>query len=149
MNFSHRLVFAGKSNGTFVQCSRIKCAKWRFLPEFEDPALVSAATKSFLNNNIMPTTDTNTNDNTSICKLDTNFISKASYIAVKQSSNYFIYFTEIESNFPTVRFSFYLKVPADWECSMNWDVRLNSCEKGKSEEWVEASNEMVRNSTNF
>ena len=28
---------------------------------------------------------------------------------------------------------------------MNWDVRLNSCDKGKSEEWVEASNEMVRN----
>ena len=38
-----------------------------------------------------------------------------------------------------------LQVPSDWECSMNWDVRLNSCEKGKSEEWVEASNEMVRN----
>ena len=36
-------------------------------------------------------------------------------------------------------------MPSDWECSMNWDVRLNSCEKGKSEEWVEASNEMVRN----
>ena len=32
---------------------------------------------------------------------------------------------------------------------MNWDVRLNSCEKGKSEEWVEASNEMVRISTNL
>ena len=27
-------------------------------------------------------------------------------------------------------------------------VRLNSCEKGKSEEWVEGSNEMVRISQN-
>ena len=43
MNFSDTVIFAGKSNGTFVQCSRAKCSKWRFLPEFEDPALVSAA----------------------------------------------------------------------------------------------------------
>ena len=32
---------SGKSEGTFVQCSLAECAKWRFLPQFEDPALVS------------------------------------------------------------------------------------------------------------
>ena len=127
MNFSHRLVFAGKSNGTFVQCSRIKCAKWRFLPEFEDPALVSAATKSFLHNNTMHTTDTNTKDDTS------------------NQSNQSKRFSDckIQLFLKLCNLPLHLQVPADWECSMNWDVRLNSCEKGKSEEWVEASNEMV------
>lgn len=36
-----------------------------------------------------------------------------------------------------------MQVPSLWDCSMNKDVLLNSCDKGSSEEWVEASANMV------
>ena len=78
----------GKSEGMFVQCSLAECAKWRFLPQFEDPALVSKDIRS------------------------------ASHVKLPQ-------------------------VPEDWQCSMNEDPRGNTCAKGRSEEWVEGSAEMV------
>lgn len=34
-------------------------------------------------------------------------------------------------------------VPDDWECRMNPDKSLNSCDKGNSEDWVEGSEKMV------
>ena len=63
----------GKSDGTYVQCSKKSCQKWRFLPEFEDPALI----------------------------------------------------------------------PENWECSMNENKTLNACSKGKSERFVENSDEFI------
>ena len=42
-----------------------------------------------------------------------------------------------------------MQVPSLWECSMNKDVLLNSCDKGSSEEWVEASANMVNSSNNL
>ena len=100
------MIFAGKSNGTFVQCSNIKCSKWRFLPEFEDPAMVRA----------------------SIAK---DHIYETEKIKVLQEQ-------EKENHRDQ-----HWQVPSNWECRMNLDLSLNSCDKGKSEDWVESSEEMV------
>ena len=99
------MIFAGKSNGTFVQCSNIKCSKWRFLPEFEDPAMVRA----------------------SIAKDHVYETEKIKVLQEQEKENHRDHY----------------QVPSNWECRMNLDLSLNSCDKGKSEDWVESSEEMV------
>ena len=68
-----RLLQKGKSHGTYVQCSKSSCEKWRFLPEYEDPA----------------------------------------------------------------------QIPENWECSMNANKSVNACSKGKSQRFVEESDEFI------